>query len=443
MSEEHPYDPSGEPFGEEADLTDSGVDTEGDTSRYDYEEQTDEDSSSRPEDEGALGTIADEPVAPFTQAPGPRLPQGVEDPTLVHGGEEAEYWQQQSENGLCVPMSTVMILNEFGIPATEFDAMVTAWANGWLDGEPGAWTGMSPEGAEELLKEYGIESHVETDQTLDDLVRYLEEDRGIICAVDSDELWYGAADDETAQDVGPDHAVVITEINETERLVLPDGTETTGTVTLNDPGSPEGMAYKLPLETFLETWDDSENKMVVTDVVPPPDTPEVTAQPAAGPGPCTMPVLLPEGCGCTPVLAEPVQAPAAPIIQAPVGDPTGAPAPSAPLDPTAPAQPVPAPMDPGTGPVDPAVAPAGIPDSATTSPVTTMVESAEAGFREVAADVWTHVTKGQPVPTAADGSSLSPDQIFAETMNHTSDPTSLKFLEDAIARYHAAVSQLI
>jgi Peptidase_C39 like family len=429
MSEEHPYDPSGEPFGAEGDLSDINYDTEADAARFDYEDERADDELAVPlENEVTLSASAGEPVAPFTTAPGPRLPEGVEDPTLVHGGQEAEYWQQQSENGLCVPMSTVMVLNEFGIPATEFDAMVTAWANGWLDGEPGAWKGMSPEGAEELLKKYGIESHVETDQTLDDLLRYLEEDRGIICAVDSDELWYGAADDETVEDAGPDHAVVITEINEGETLVLPDGTETTGTVTLNDPGSPDGMAYKLPLETFVETWDDSQNKMVVTDVVPPPDTPDVTAQPAPGQGPCTMPVLLPEGCGCTPVLLDPVQAPTAPVIQAPA-DPTTAPAPSAP-------------MDPGTAPIDSPVPPAGVPDSSA-SPVTPMVENAETGFREVATDVWVHVTKGQPVPTAADGSSLSPDQIFAETMTHTSDPSTLKFLEDAIARYHAAVSQLI
>ena len=78
-----------------------------------------------------LAVIDDETTVP----PSDQLPTPEEWAT-AHGRDESEYWQQQSENGMCVPMSVTMTLNEFGIAADEASVARVAVENGWLTGEP-------------------------------------------------------------------------------------------------------------------------------------------------------------------------------------------------------------------------------------------------------------------------------------------------------------------
>jgi hypothetical protein len=115
---------------------------------------------------------------------------------------------------------------------------------------------MTTEGTVELLDRFGVESHIEYGN-IDDLRGYLDENRGIVLMVDADELWSGAADDVQLGDIGADHAVVVTGIDD-ERAVI----------TLNDPGQEGGEGWEITIADFMDAWDDSNYEMVVTDEVP-------------------------------------------------------------------------------------------------------------------------------------------------------------------------------
>ena len=182
-----------------------------------------------------------------------------EDEDEIHGdpGADLQWAQVQSENGFCVPASVGMIVSEFtGLLQTETEMVGTAIELNLLYGSPGAWVGMTTEGTVELLDHFGVDSHVEYG-TLDDLHSHLDDERGIILMVDADELWTSSADDVQLSDMGADHAVVITGIDD-ERAVI----------TLNDPGQPDGAGWEITFADFMDAWDDSNYEMVVTDAAP-------------------------------------------------------------------------------------------------------------------------------------------------------------------------------
>lgn len=203
-------------------------------------------------------SVADS-MAPVTPDPVIMLPlteaQNAAPADDIHGDadREAIYWEEQSENGFCVPVSVGMIVEEVtGRDVPEAELVQTALDAGLLVGEPGAWQGMTAGGAVALLDQYGIEAEAAPNGTLDDLEAYLDEGRNIIVAVDSDEFWHGQDDDATDLGLAADHAVVLTEIDEKR-----------GVVVFNDPGQQEGRAFTIPIERFEEAWSDSQHAMVV------------------------------------------------------------------------------------------------------------------------------------------------------------------------------------
>jgi hypothetical protein len=200
---------------------------------------------------------------------------------------ELTWSQVQSENGLCVPTSVAMVVSEFfGDPGDQHYEMEVAGAAVGMDlltaNPDGTWSGMTAEGAVSLLDHYNIPAHIEPpeghvavpQEMIERLDQYADENRGILVAVDSGELphWGGSSDDATTGDAGPDHALVVTDI-EIDPL-HPEG----GTVTLNDPGHPEGAQVAMGVDEFRDAWNDSNFQMVVTDYAPP--APEAPSGPA-------------------------------------------------------------------------------------------------------------------------------------------------------------------
>jgi hypothetical protein len=166
------------------------------------------------------------------------------------------WWQGQSEDGLCMPTSVAMVISEFsGKPYSlhlEGEVATTAVDHGWLLGEPGAWKGMTADGGMQLLEHFGIDAHLENG-SLEKLEEYKTEGRDIILTIDSDYVWYGGE-----QDGNPniDHAVVFGGVDTSSDPPM---------VILEDPGTADGKAERVPLDMFEKAWAAGNNQMVVTD----------------------------------------------------------------------------------------------------------------------------------------------------------------------------------
>ncbi len=227
-------------------------------------------------------------VAPGGEQP-PAYPDSGSDtlddqPPLTPDGQpgdadvELQYWEYQEENGLCVPTSVTMILSEFGIDASRTQVVERAVElNLMTEGgnqKFGRWSGMSAAGAEQLLANYGIESDV-YNGSIENLDAFLEEKRDIMVTVDGHEVWKDQPD--LGRD--PNHMLVVTNI---------EG----GIVTLNDPGNPSGAGFEMSLVDFEKAWADGNNEMVVTEPVPASQHISLAGAEAQKGAPVLLPIVL-------------------------------------------------------------------------------------------------------------------------------------------------------
>ena len=171
-------------------------------------------------------------------------------------GGDASLWHQQQTGFTCAVVSQEMILHAFGIEVSEAQLVYDATSHGWL-----TENGTSPEDMASLLEYYGVETHMADGATSFDLVDELSQGHKIIVGLDSGELynldWFG---EDLINPYGADHAVMVTGID----MRNPDQPM----VVLNDPGHQGGAGVSVPLEQFLDAWDDSGNSYVATDHAP-------------------------------------------------------------------------------------------------------------------------------------------------------------------------------
>lgn len=162
----------------------------------------------------------------------------------------SDLWFQQSFDGSCLPASVAQIYGLYtGEPVSDIAFVDLANQNGgWIVDEDGT-PGLAPEAAVSMLEAVGIDASLQTSD-LAGLTTALEQGYSVMVAVDSGEIWYG----ETTEDNAMDHALLVAGID----------TET-GTVYLSDTGTDQGNMLAVPLETFLDSWQDSGNTMVVTE----------------------------------------------------------------------------------------------------------------------------------------------------------------------------------
>lgn len=160
-------------------------------------------------------------------------------------------WFYQEVHGYCGPTSVAIILNEFlGAGITNPEYMVEqAVALGFM-GDP--TQGMTTPDIAGLLTSQGVPAEVQY-SGIDDLATKLEMGYGVIACVDSGEIWLDNDMDLTGEDNLPDHALVVTEIDFNN-----------GTVTLADPGFPDGNGLIVPIGQFEDAWADSGFEMVAT-----------------------------------------------------------------------------------------------------------------------------------------------------------------------------------
>lgn len=162
-----------------------------------------------------------------------------------------EEWEYQGDTGRCALYAQKFVIEE--LTGTEIDMeelAKLAQENGWFSEEGG--TPML--NMDRVLDYYGIDSDMSFHNNLSDIEECLEAGGKIIVAVDADEIWYGEQDDLFTPGDGANHAVEVIGIDRTN----PDDTM----VILNDSGNPNGCGELVPLETFLDAWEDGNCQMI-------------------------------------------------------------------------------------------------------------------------------------------------------------------------------------
>lgn len=189
----------------------------------------------------------------------------IYEPNNLIGDAVNPYQQQYSDT--CAIKSQQIIMNEFGIPATEDQLVQYSYEHGWYQGDG---SGTSFEDVGNLLEEAGIPCTRQADANVFNLVNELAQGHKVIVGVDSGELW-GNRFIEWLRDFflgdTPDHALIVTGIDTSD----PDNIR----VIVTDPGSGD-YQKSYPLDQFMDAWSDAQCYMVSTDVAIPSSVPEMS-----------------------------------------------------------------------------------------------------------------------------------------------------------------------
>ena len=141
-------------------------------------------------------------------------------------------------------------VQEAGVPAQELADL--AEENGWFTEEGGT----PVINMNKILDYYGVDNEMTFNNDIDDIRECLEAGGKVIVSIDADEIWYGEVDGEgiyTPND-GVNHAVEVIGIDYSD----PDEPM----VILNDSGNPDGCGVMVPLDYFVDAWEDGNCQMI-------------------------------------------------------------------------------------------------------------------------------------------------------------------------------------
>lgn len=165
---------------------------------------------------------------------------------------------QQGYEDTCAIRSQQLILQDFGITASEEQLVQLAYEQGWY-GEGG--TSMADVG--KILEAYGIPVNRTAEGNIFSLTSELAQGHRVMVAVDSGELWEDGFPEQLADLFGdnPDHALIVAGIDTSDPENI--------TVQLMDPGTGD-VAKSYPMDQFMDAWKDSGFYMVSTAEPAPP-----------------------------------------------------------------------------------------------------------------------------------------------------------------------------
>lgn len=180
------------------------------------------------------------------------IPTTVGDPS-----GDASLWHQQQDSFTCAVASQKMILEAFGIEISESELVYEAVTHGWLTID-----GTNPLDMSQLLELHGIETHMGYGGGVQGLINELRHGHKVIVGLDSGEIWN---QDWFGEDFfnpwGDDHVVMVTGMDMSD--------PGNPMVFLNDPGHPAGAGMPVPLDQFVDAWNDSGQMYVATNDAPP------------------------------------------------------------------------------------------------------------------------------------------------------------------------------
>lgn len=175
------------------------------------------------------------------------------DPDDVIGNPEVamEGWEYQGDTERCAVYSQKFVIEELTGQELDIEELADlAEENGWFTEENGTpFLNM-----DKILDHYGIDNEMSFHNDYDDLANALANGEKVIVAIDADEIWSGENDNIFTPNDGANHAVEVIGIDNSD----PDNPM----VILNDSGNPDGCGEMVPLDTFMDAWDDSANQMI-------------------------------------------------------------------------------------------------------------------------------------------------------------------------------------
>jgi hypothetical protein len=216
-------------------------------------------------------------VAAGAVALGVATPAGAAASQLTYGDPTAaaQFWRQQQYDD-CVLMSSADVIGEItGVAPSEHDIIAKAQSTpsiahpGPIYTKPAATSnpesgmGANTVDIPELLAQYKIgavlsdkddAAQTGTPAGMAALERALGSGHKVIVSLNAELIWHQPVEDK-GKDGRPEsnHAVVVTGVD-----------TVAGSVHLNDSGTPEGRNEQIPIKLFVESWDTSNELMVVT-----------------------------------------------------------------------------------------------------------------------------------------------------------------------------------
>lgn len=165
--------------------------------------------------------------------------------------ESMEEWEFQGDTNRCALYSQKFIIDEFTGQDVDIEEIADiAEENGWFSEEGGT----PIMDMNKVLEYYDIDNEMSFDNDIDDLRDCLESGGKAIVSIDADEIWYGETDDLFLPEDGVNHAVQVIGIDESnpnEPMVI-----------LNDSGNPNGCGSMIPLDNFMDAWEDGNFQMI-------------------------------------------------------------------------------------------------------------------------------------------------------------------------------------
>lgn len=176
-------------------------------------------------------------------------PDQDDEDVLGTPAHDMQYWQCQGDSGPCAVYSQTFAFNSLTGKNISPESMVD------LARAEGIYTedGTTMEDMGKLLQVAGLDADMRYGSSVQDLTDCWSQGGKTIVTLDSDEIWYGERDT-FLMPQSPDHAVEVIGIQ---------GADTDSPmVILNDPGTPDGCGLCVPMDVFMDAWEDSGYQLV-------------------------------------------------------------------------------------------------------------------------------------------------------------------------------------
>ena len=173
--------------------------------------------------------------------------------TDLHGNPESsmQYWEYQSDTNRCALYSQKFIIEELTGQDIDIDQLARiSEENNWFD----ETFGTSVYNINRVLDYYGINNEMTFGNSIDDIKESLDTGKKVIVSIDADEIWYGELDNIYTPGDGVNHAV--------EVIGIIDNAGMEDKIVLNDSGNPNGKGVVVPMDAFIDAWQDGNNQMV-------------------------------------------------------------------------------------------------------------------------------------------------------------------------------------